>query len=173
MASIKELTGGTGDVNPQLLVVTVIQTAVDANTQVELSLPVPRFSSKTGRTIVTEVLRVYAEINELTTVANSHVNGSVGTATQPSADDATTFAHFNYDAIVATAVGFQFYSRSMDAVDLTDGAGHGFLIGVNSIFLSCNSALTALVNEIHYRILYRFKEVPLAEYIGIVSAQNG
>lgn len=56
--------------------------------------------------------------------------------------------------------------------DLTDGAGHGYLVATDSIFARLSSTLTGLTNTADVRLLYRFKEVPLAEYIGIVQSQS-
>lgn len=56
--------------------------------------------------------------------------------------------------------------------DFSDGAGHGLLIATDSIFAALNSTATTLTNIADCRLLYRFKEVPLAEYIGIVQSQQ-
>lgn len=56
--------------------------------------------------------------------------------------------------------------------DFSDGAGHGYLVAVDSLFVTLASALTGLTNTADLRLLYRFKEVPLAEYIGIVQSQT-
>jgi len=56
--------------------------------------------------------------------------------------------------------------------DFTDGAGHGFLIGTDSIFARLSSVATGIPNVANIRLLYRWKSVPLAEYIGIVQSQQ-
>lgn len=57
-------------------------------------------------------------------------------------------------------------------IDLTDEAGHGYLVATDTITLETNADQTAAVNAGFARIRYRWKEVSLTEYIGIVQAQQ-
>lgn len=112
MASSKALTGGTGDVNPQQLFFRVAQTGADVNTETEIPLPVPRgYSSKKGYAIVLELLRSEVLINDLATTVASEVVLMLGTAPGNATNDPATFLIEAVDAVVATAVGFQFTSR--------------------------------------------------------------
>lgn len=56
--------------------------------------------------------------------------------------------------------------------DFTDGAGHGMLIGVDSLFARLASTATGSANTAYIRLYYRFKEVSLTEYVGIVQSQQ-
>lgn len=61
--------------------------------------------------------------------------------------------------------------------DLTDESGHGVVVGTDNLYMFMSSrycvgnvadpGMTGIA-----RILYRFKEVGLAEYIGIVQSQS-
>lgn len=68
---------------------------------------------------------------------------------------------------------------------LDDGAGHGILIAVDNIFLNAVVAVVDLDSSTQYtgpanfnaatfvcELIYRFKEVTLQEYIGIVQSQS-
>lgn len=63
--------------------------------------------------------------------------------------------------------------------DFTDGAGHGILIATDNIFLTI-VAQGASIDGVSYNfagqgrvdLLYRFKEITLQEYIGIVQSQQ-
>jgi hypothetical protein len=57
-------------------------------------------------------------------------------------------------------------------LDVTDGAGHGVLIATDSIYAQVNSANTATTNTVYFKLLYRFKEVNIIEYVGIVQSQQ-
>lgn len=68
-----------------------------------------------------------------------------------------------------------------DFHDLTDGAGHGLLVATDNIWLTCYAtAATADAGEnavlnvatVNADLIYRFKEVSLQEYIGIVQSQQ-
>lgn len=58
------LSGGTGDVNPQWIGAIVIQSAANIFTEVELPLPVPRSGLSVGenRGIVIEVLKIMTDL---------------------------------------------------------------------------------------------------------------
>lgn len=68
--------------------------------------------------------------------------------------------------------GFDCYVESPFVNDLTDGAGHGILIATDQLFLQIASNSTTIANEVAFKILYRWKNVPLSEYIGIVQSQS-
>lgn len=71
-------------------------------------------------------------------------------------------------------------NESVDVHDLTDGAGHGILVATDNIFVSCSISVgsvfvtqaDAATGAASCNILYRFKEIALAEYIGIVQSQQ-
>lgn len=174
MASSKGLTGGTGDVNPQILNIVVSQTAADVTTTGETPLPIPRgFSSKKGKAIVLEILHVTFNFDDLITPGGAVILratlSTTGAAVAPG--DPEVFSVAEIDGIFATAVGFGYNSRVIKDV-LHDGAGHGFLVATDNLFLTMQSGNTARINTVIAKIFYRFKEVSLAEYIGIVQGQQ-
>jgi len=59
-----------------------------------------------------------------------------------------------------------------DLFDYTDGAGHGMLIATDQIFVLLQSANTTQQNTAECRILYRWKNIGLQEYVGIVQSQQ-
>lgn len=63
--------------------------------------------------------------------------------------------------------------------DLTDGAGHGILIATDNVFLGAQQNIALYTTPagnysttVFCNLLYRFKEVSLQEYIGIVQSQQ-
>lgn len=181
------LTGGTGDVSPQLYSMTVIQ--AQANTFVEQAFPnpVPRYSSSKDKAIVLEALKAYFYLPKLNAldIGNEAVFAQLSTIslTGYSPGGPTVFAaaeldHITYYEVLSPAVNstVAFDSNELPiVVDMTDGAGHGVLIATDQIFFGwgtlrydANINGTAAV----IKLLYRFKEVPLAEYIGIVQSQQ-
>lgn len=174
MASAKELTGGSGDVNPQILNIVVTQTGADVTTTGETALPVPRgFSPKKGKALVFEILRVvYSVANLVTPGGQVAVGATLSTTSAAVAEsDPEVFSIFSLDGLYATAVGFSYFNR-IATDNLSDGAGHGFLVGTDNLFLTVSSGNTSAANKVVCKIFYRFKEVSLAEYIGIVQGQQ-
>lgn len=175
MATIAQLTGGTGDVNPQLLNLTVTQAGVDVTTTLEQPLPIPRIGIKKGRSIVVEILWIQFNFADYVFVAgiNTSYTALLSTsATAATVADPRTFAVQDLDLSVSAApVSRDLYSRTWRQ-HFDDGAGHGFLVATDSIFLTLTTVLTAVVNAVNAKIAYRFKEVNLEEYIGIVAGQQ-
>jgi len=183
----ESLTGGTGDVNPQIYNLTIVQPIPDGTGISTFPVPVYRFPLKRDRAMVMEVLRVQWIVENLASVANANsVVGLISTSTPagiqhltPSTEaeqfialsGPTVVDSFSLDGIFATAAGFAYTSRIFDH-DKTDSAGHGLLVATDQIFLAFASNGTGLTNRLCCKVIYRWKEVGLSEYIGIVQAQQ-
>lgn len=157
------LTGGTGDVNPQWMT-TYLQTPGVSN-QVQstlVRLPVQRLPHG-NKSQVIEVLKVEYIVNH--SQAGKHAVAGITTQNVSSvinyADPAAIHvAKINIDTAAENTMSF----------DLTDGAGHGVLVGTDNIYVWGTWSDAAPIN-IYVRILYRFKNVGLKEYIGITQSQ--
>lgn len=176
------LTGGTMDVSPQLLNCGPL-TLSAANTFTELAviLPTNRFQLRKGRSIVIEVLKVYFELAEWDfisaaggTRAFSRVELSTKSLTAFSVDSQNVFAYAikNWKGAFSATGSFEDQGVDPHVFDLTDGAGHGFLVATDTIFMGADSGAFFQPGSYHAKILYRFKEVGLEEYIGIVQSQQ-
>lgn len=172
----RNLTGGTGDVNPQWFKFKVTQTAADVNTQLQVTLPVTRTPTSSKVTIM-EVLKVRATStagNWMPAAAIQYVNiafGSsnlgTGAGNEVFPDNPHVFAYLHAES-VATASAL---NQTLEQ-DLTDGNGHGVLVATDSMYVQLNSLATAVANEAAIEILYRFKSVGMKEYTGIVQSQQ-
>lgn len=175
MSSTKALTGGTSDVNPQLLNLTVTQTAADTSTTLEQPIPVPRFTAGKARSLVIEILWLQWNFANLPNPNGVTVNftGILSTAaTAAVITDPRTFACIDFEIDSAAApTDAPYYPRTYRQY-FHDGAGHGLLVATDAIFLTLASASTTAANTVNVKIAYRFKEVALAEYIGIVQSQQ-
>lgn len=178
------LTGGTKDVNPQLLSDSAAQSAADTSTTTQVVLPIQRIASNApNQAVILEVLKIWCDFPDLAAIANvaetvdsMNVNFSTRnfgtTATQ--FQEPSVFARFTMNRLGAfTAAGtYAYLQNEMRVVDLTDGAGHGILIATDSMFVQVNSGGTGNTNTIRFKMLYRWKRVALTEYIGIVQSQQ-
>jgi hypothetical protein len=68
----------------------------------------------------------------------------------------------------ASAINFDAYFLD----ELTDGAGHGLLLATDTIYLAMYSANKVTADNYVVKLAYRWKEVSLVEYIGIVQSQQ-
>ncbi len=176
----ESLTGGTGDVNPQQFIMRVVQSAPDTYTQQLFPLPIQRLNSK-GKAMVMEVLRIFFFATGVPVAIAAQVIGTIRVhvttsafATEPGPDNPRLVMRYEKEFQNAfTAAGsFVYDSFEPFMIDMTDGAGHGFLIGTDNLFLAVSSASTSVANVATARILYRWKDVGLSEYIGIVQSQQ-
>lgn len=175
------LTGGSGDVNPQFMNLTVTQSAADTYTQTTFPLPIQRLQNS-GRAQVMEVLKVFFAGSPLQTDAAADTAHSIQAqittksfAAAVSWSEPTCFAIIQKeDRSAFTAAGS--FSKTTESepfvLDLTDGAGHGLLVASDNIFMAVSSTATGLANQFQAKILYRWKDVAISEYVGIVQSQQ-
>jgi hypothetical protein len=175
------LTGGSKDVNPQTLIMgPVVQTGNDAATGIGVAMPIPRLPISKGRSLVIELLAVDTYILGTGFLANTVTTQTVVVTTNPTvlANEQAAFQDPRtitgvWREIVANAAptSFGVYEKTKH-IDMTDQAGHGILIATDQLYLVFYSTNTGGANTGSARLTYRFKDVSLEEYIGIVQSQQ-
>jgi len=172
------LTGGTGDVNPQMMKVQTLQSAADTRAVTTVQMPIPRLPTRAGRSIVVEILWIqYYWMNAASTAAtNTSIVASVESSEVPAGEintirDPHTLSAWRYCCNTLTNASSQFY-QPMWEDDLTDGSGHGVLSATDTLRFDVQSTATGQANNVIFYMGYRFKEVALTEYIGIVQSQQ-
>lgn len=180
----KLLTGGSGDVNPQILVLPLLTQSVADTTQLEsFPMPIPRLPLTDNSSLVIEILAVWFFMENTGFVAATTTTQTVFLTTNASAggvdglgrgafEDPRTIVQWTRQS-VANAAPTSFQSvEAIKYFDMTDSAGHGYLVATDNIFLGVASAATNSTNSGSCKFLYRFKEVSLSEYVGIVQSQQ-
>lgn len=176
------LTGGSGDVNPQWLVFPNLNTSnTDTYTQTQITLPVSRLPARGNKAMVIEVLRVWFDNPSFpgafpATGAITQAQQQLATASLSSIQHASTAAFaFASQKWKGSPGGAEAYATAFEEpqeLDLTDGNGHGILIATDTIFWGINTANFPAAASFNCRLLYRWKEVTLTEYIGMVQSQQ-
>lgn len=166
--------------NPQTLSLSATQSANDSTAITQFVLPISRLPTRQGRAIVMEMLYVNWNLNQLVfpgaglTAVVTAVLTTVGTAFPVQFNaikDPRTISAYRWQATTGTVAGFT--PVEIDHTDdLTDRAGHGILVATDTIYLHLYSVNTGVTNDIAVKIAYRWKEVSLEEYIGIVQSQQ-
>jgi len=186
----------------RLITPTVSQTTAASagiSTQATFPLPVVRKGQLAGKVTVVELLKVRWG-NQLGFATNIQQNAIYTLsaylstkAPQPTGAGLAPFSSLSDPSIVdfvsvTTAIGvsvainllaFSSDNETPNFHDLTDGAGHGILIATDNIYLSMQ-LLSSSIDGGSYTatgisnaaLLYRFKDVTLTEYIGIVQSQQ-
>lgn len=144
-------------------------------------LPQNKFRNAQDTAIVIEVLKVFFNLSEPDAnpaAGGSLLNISAQLSTKAlaaiTAGDPTVFAigeKLIRGAFTAAGTYGTAYTDPF-TLDLTDGAGHGVLIATDQMFLGVNTVGFVAAGGAVVKLLYRFKEIKLAEYIGIVQSQS-
>lgn len=182
-----DLTGGTKDVNPQFLSGSLTLSAANTATELTLGTPIVRVGqgANSSRSVIMEILKLWVEMPNV----DQDAAGATGRAMQFSMSTTSSggtpsiFSLANprclasiednfRNAFTAAGTGLLFFNSNPREVDFTDGAGHGVLVATDNIFLQANTSNQAGAATFNFKILYRFKEVSLVEYIGIVQSQQ-
>lgn len=176
------LTGGTNDVNPQILTCPTITLAAGADVSDELAinLPISRVGTKGTKVTVFELLKIqfsqptvqaeppaatnYLEISYLATGPGT--NGAFSNPRVITQDTVNV-------RIQDSGASFAYAIGTSPWIDLTDGAGHGILIGADVIYFGARHFNLTVTSTWGCKMLYRYKEVGITEYIGMVQQQVG
>lgn len=164
MASSRALTGGTRDVNPQYFRTQALgSSSVGGNktTVAESAIPVQRLNNK-NRSMVMEVLK----ITYIPKHTNQDNDAWAGIATSRPPDGKPNAAQGYWVHITKIT------TNAPVTADLTDGAGHGLLVAADKLYSFFYEGTAVANAQIDYQILYRWKNVSLTEYIGIVQSSQ-
>lgn len=178
------LTGGLGDVNGAFLSTTVTQTGSDATTTQSIQTPVTVVAGRSSSDIM-EILKVFFYF-DVTPPPTANSNASRFDIYLSTKNFATTEPSLRQgDALVFAAATIQNSVTQSSAVgeitatgvypiamDLTDGAGHGFLVATSNIYAQLVSASTSQTNVCRIKILYRLKKVSESQLTSLLLSQN-
>ena len=169
--------------NPQFLSGSVTTAVANTPVQVQFRLPISRLPTGGGATVI-EVLKIYVDwaLNEAVASAVEIAKDQFFSFTTSPTATAQPLNISNPLALMADGArmngaftaGGSYYNTNDARVDydLTDGAGHGVLVGTDSLYCQYDTNGFTGLATFGFRILYRFKNVSLAEYIGIVQSQS-
>jgi len=150
----------------------------------EVTMPIAKIGFAKTKAQIIEVLKVYFNIGSedyangadrimwafLSTNTNRTNLGTsaVGTSVQDF-DDPRTFAFAKVENTFTTSGMSQ---TNIQTVDLTDSNGNGVLIGVDRIAFVYSGVGQATSISASCKVLYRYVNVGIQEYVGIVQGQQ-
>lgn len=167
------------DKKPQYINDFVIMSAANTYTQKTINLPINPAatvsgSGKNAKVRVMEFLKVFFDMLPDTLAEDASMNMQLTWKSQAALISPTEPQ--NYIALVKQ--DFQLITSgaivlvSPIVVDLTDGSGNGILVAVPQIYLGMITAGQSAAINGSCKILYRYVDVDLTEYIGIVQSQQ-
>jgi hypothetical protein len=163
------------DINPQFISDWVTMSGINTYTSKTINLPVnPGATITKGKVRVMEFLKVYIDFTFDTLVQNGYILVQLTYKEQAAALTALDVQKWivkmgrKMQVLGAAAAIF---AEVPFMADLTDGNGNGILIGQQQIFLGVMTGGQAAAQSCAIKVLYRFKDVPVEEYIGMVQGQ--
>lgn len=169
------------DIYPQYFVVSLTLSGTDTATQGTINLPVPRIPTS-GKATIIELL--WLEVNYTGFNPSSTANSSayLGISTDDRTIDSTTLNTFTANPhTVATYIYRQrAFGTATGAyevqwpfvINLQSNDGKGFLIAGDRLYISADSATSSAADTFVVRFFYRFVDVSINEYVGIVQSQT-
>jgi len=163
------------DIFPNFLTGTLSQVVADTFITVLVPTPIPRIQTTRGGNKATVMELLWWEIL-LPSIELSGMLGNITTflsiGTPPTGvlpfnnprvvAEVRVDAHINTSGAFVTMQPFRYEMQSMD--------GHGYLMAAESFHVSIFSANTAVINPVEWRLYYRFIDIPLSEFIGLVQS---
>lgn len=186
MSSARSLTGGTNDVNPQPLRCTVsgattAQTGAWQSVAATVALPIPvQRLSTGGRAQVMEILGWSYDLKAVSSSAN--IAQSAVTICISSRSNGTTIPTmgvadpYTVDFLSSYKITGALELYDSGKRDLTDGAGHGVLFGMDTMYIQVGMRWISASNAgsatptANICIWYRWKNVGFSEYVGMVTS---
>ena len=181
------LTGGTKDVNPQFMSGTLKQETMNVDIDHSYQNPVAKgIFAIGGKATVMEILNVFIEIPKLAHFSSDpvlaravrcYISTKKVLPVTPvfSIEEPSVFAwgiQFIYEGFTAAGSLMWGYDP-VSCIDLTDNVGHGLLVASDKIwFTIVTTACTVSIDNCSFKILYRFKNVSVQEYVGIAQSQQ-
>lgn len=166
------------DVFPNYTSGRLVMSAANAFTTASITLPIVSggFGAGGGRRTILEFLwiKVFVQGTDLLANADDYQVSFTSGATPTAISDWSnpdTIAFVTQTAHVGANPG-SLLTTQQHRVDLQSADGHGQLVAVANINVSADSGGMAAALQIRWRIYYRFVNVPIEEFVGIVQSQG-
>lgn len=175
------MTGGTGDIKPQIMVF-ANAIAADDYTVVRQVLPVPRFGTQKSKSTIFEILTLRYIFSSQGSETGATIWGYMTPTTVIENDDTSNATTFQVDIRSSRNFGFVYWTTNLVTeggnntkwpitVDMTDRNGNGFLIATDEMNFVCGNT-GASTGHCRVEVTYRLVNVGLEEYVGIVQSQT-
>ncbi len=179
------VTGGTGDIKPQLMTLSAgLAGAVADYVTDRVSLPVPRFGTMKTKATIVELLWVdwYMAYEDFSDTTNLNW-GFLSTTTLRTDGETSTSATLRDDILDPRTFALAIQTRNLTTsgsssltmpvrINLTDMNGNGILIATDSLTVTGGNVGGTAVGSYSCKVAYRMVNVGVAEYVGIVQSQQ-
>jgi hypothetical protein len=166
------------DTKPQFINGYITLSALNTYTELALNLPINPAATVSGgkgnqKVRVMEFLKVFIEMAPDIIAEDALIQFALCYNTHA----AMVAPNQTADYIVKAIQDLQIITSGVSCfnlpivIDLTDGSGNGVLVAVNKIFASAFSVGQGAAMTFGYKILFRYVDIDVSEYVGIVQGQ--
>lgn len=160
---------------PNWLTGKVVQTAADINTTVQTFTPLPRLKTIGNRATVMELLWLEIDLNDfIWTLANADFNFQMALGSADVGElffsDPRLIAAYKINKTQLNATGAFINPTNPLRYDFQTTDGFGYLLASDSFNMTLSTGNSGTVNRVDWRLWYRFIDIPLSEFIGIVQS---
>lgn len=153
----------------------VTQTGVDTATSSQFSTPIPRLQTKGNSATVMELLWIDGEIEGSINGATEGITvifyGGVTTTTSFSWNNPRLIARKEFSGNNIVTSG-SIMPQPDFKLNLTSKDGYGFLFAGDVVNVLVTSANTGVATVVNWRLYYRFVDIPITEFVGLVQSQS-
>jgi len=161
---------------PNYMTGTANQSSADTATNFQFSTPIPRLQTRGNKATVMELLWIDMKINcTLNAVGETFAAsfyGGQATTSEVLISDPRAIGNIAFDATDVLTSGSYPTCKNNWRIDLQSTDGYGFLFAGDIINVNVVSANTGASNRVDFRIYYRFVEIPITEFVGLVQSQQ-
>jgi len=164
------------DKYPNYMTGTTLQSSADTATNSQFSTPIPRLQTRGNKATVMELLWIDFSINTTLnaigeTFAISWFGGQ-STTSNVEVSNPRGIAHQSFDASDVLTSGSYPTCNNTYQYNLQSKDGFGFLFAGDVINCLVTSANTGVTGSVDFRIYYRFVEIAITEFVGLVQSQQ-
>jgi hypothetical protein len=169
------------DLYPNFMTWSVTETAADAFSVQNIFTPIPRLQQRGNKAIVMELLEllvwVWATPYTISATFDAQFDSfsfECGTGAapaaliNPSAGNVFAMMHRGNNFVTSGMAIQEFPLR----YSLVNNDGRGYLLGTDSFWCGIDSTATGVALEFDFKMMYRFVEVDITEFIGLVQSQT-
>ncbi len=158
---------------PNFLTGSVTESAADTFTTAQVFTPIPRLKTAGNKATVMELLWVdFMNNNQLLNASGEQWRFQMSIGSVPTAllafNDPRTIMEWKREMEILTTGGT--VADAPIKYDFQSADGYGFLLASDAFNVSVAGTATGVAAIIQWRLYYRFVDIPLAEFVGLVQS---
>lgn len=164
------------DYFPNYMSWSITQTGNDDFTTDKIFTPIPRSQQMTGnKAIVMELLWMEVDFHNMKlNAADEELFSAISTGGVPTKiptiNEGNCISYLSRELCFTTSGAAMAVKPAIHNMQTNDG--YGVLLGTDAFHASVDSLNTGIANQFHFRLYYRFVQIPITEFIGLVQSQQ-